>query len=167
MPLGVQQQPPPVHNAPSGSGAAAVAAVQAARGMGPAPSVGGVGSPELVMPQKRFTLGGGKPGGGGGNAGSPRRSQPPNPRVMPPAAYGSPPPECWGSPGKDKPSGPADGFPSALGAGAPPPLPPSAVAGGGPMLTGQPEVDKEIMAFYQARDSLVKQRMANGAPTGR
>ena len=28
------------------------------------------------------------------------------------------------------------------------------------MLTGQPEVDKEIMAFYEARDSLVKQRMA-------
>ena len=116
------------------------------------------------MPQKRFTLR--RQAGGGGNAGSPRRSQPPNPRAChwPRTARRL---RSAGLARKAQAEWVADASPSALGAGAPPPLPPSAAGGGGPMLTGQPEVDKEIMAFYQARDSLVKQRMANGAPTGR
>lgn len=142
------QQPQPIQpSPPRGSGAAAAAAAAASRGMGGPSAPPGAASPTIVMPPKRFTL-----GGGGGAGGSPRRT-PANPRVAPPAAYGSPPQECWGSPGKDKPSAPPDhGAPN---------LPPGAGGGGGPMLTGQPEVDKEIMAFYQARDSLVKQRMAN------
>lgn len=37
-------------------------------------------------------------------------------------------------------------------------VPPS--TGSGPMLTGNKEVDAEIMAFYEARESLIKKRMS-------
>ncbi|KAL1525694.1 hypothetical protein AB1Y20_020543 [Prymnesium parvum] len=43
-------------------------------------------------------------------------------------------------------------------------IPRSPAGGGaGPMLTGNKEVDAEIMAFYQARESLIKKRMAGGS----
>ena len=60
----------------------------------------------------------------------------------------APPQQCWGSPAK--PSAPPA---PAAGAGA------AVASAQAPMLTGQPEVDAEIMAFYQARDSLVKARL--------
>ena len=39
---------------------------------------------------------------------------------------------------------------------------PDALARGGPPLTGNQEVDQEIMAFYKAREKLVHDRMARG-----
>jgi len=54
--------------------------------------------------------------------------------------------EAWSSPRRPR-AGAAGG-----GAAAP----------GGPPLTGNPEVDAEILAFYQAREGLVAQRMAGG-----
>jgi len=96
---------------------------------------------ELVMPPMRASIG----GGGGGPPASPVRSRPAPPACNQPA---------WASPAR----------PTKGAAPPPPPMPP---AGGGavgqPMLTGQPEVDAEIMAFYNARDSLVKARMAKEA----
>ena len=78
--------------------------------------------------------------------GAPPQGAPPMPPGGARPAGGAPsqPAECWGSPGKP-----------SQGGGA------VAMTPGAPALTGQPEVDAEIMAFYHARDSLVKSRMAN------
>ena len=92
----------------------------------------------------------------------PPASAPPGGAVATPGASphrvpAPPPAQVWGSPGR-----------GGVG-GAPYPPPPPAGArgadggGAGPTLTGQPDVDKEILAFYEARDLLVKQRMAGGA----
>ena len=92
----------------------------------------------------------------------PPASAPPGGAVAPPGASphrvpAPPPAQAWSSPGRGG------------GGGAPYPPPPPAGArgaaggGAGPTLTGQPDVDKEILAFYEARDLLVKQRMAGGA----
>ena len=66
---------------------------------------------------------------------------------------------AWASPAR-----PTKGMPPPS---IPPPMAPGGGGGGGgaaqPLLTGQPEVDAEIMAFYNARDSLVKARMAKEA----
>jgi len=92
----------------------------------------------------------------------PLASAPPGGAVAPPGASphrvpAPPPAQAWSSPGRGG------------GGGVPYPPPPPAGArgaaggGAGPTLTGQPDVDKEILAFYEARDLLVKQRMAGGA----
>ena len=102
---------------------------------------------ELVMPPMRASIGG---GGGGGVPASPVRSRPAPPPGHQPA---------WASPAR-----PTKGMPPPS---IPPPMAPGGGGGGGgaaqPLLTGQPEVDAEIMAFYNARDSLVKARMAKEA----
>ena len=125
---------PPSFASPRGSGAAAVAA---ARGVGASPH-------------------GTAPPGALAQAANAVNSPP---VVMPTKRFSmlgagaapSPPQECWGSPGKDKPSmpvGPAGKAPPG-GSGAPP-------------LTGDPVADAEIQRFYEARNSLLKQRMAAG-----
>lgn len=86
-----------------------------------------------------------------------------SPRVDPNA----PAARCWGSP--------RGGGTAERNTSPPPPLvmyskqvlaaAPCGGVGGGPVLTGQPEVDKEIVAFYEARHALLLARNPSLAPT--
>ena len=69
------------------------------------------------------------------------------------------PRQAWNSPVRARSS------PSKGGGGSSPPSPtkpPAAGGGGGPALTGDSEVDREILALYNARRTLGVERAAAG-----
>lgn len=69
-------------------------------------------------------------------------------------AASAPAPQGWASPRRPRAGGGLEPVASHAS--------PARAAAAGPPLTGNPEVDAEILAFYQAREGLVAQRLAGG-----